>query len=254
MQYRSLFVSDIHLGTRQCRVEYLLKFLHDNTFDNVFLIGDIIDIQAMSRNWYWAKEHNTFVQKILKLSRHGCQVIMLPGNHDHIIRSWIKDIHPFFFGDIIIVDQHIYESVKGNKILLMHGDELDGAIRSMGWLYVLGDYAYTFALNINMIYNWWRKLFGMPYWSLSSYLKSKVKSAIQVVNNFEELVTRKCLIDGYAGVCFGHTHTPCIKKIKTKIILNCGDAIESHTCIVETEEGEFQLIRTTDNKILDKIY
>jgi UDP-2,3-diacylglucosamine pyrophosphatase LpxH len=252
MHYRSLFVSDIHLGTKQCQVDYLLKFIHDNTFDNVFLIGDIIDIQAMSHKWYWAQEHNTFVQKVLRLSRKGTQVVMIPGNHDAIIREWIKDINPFFFGDIVIVDQHIYESLKNGKFLLMHGDEFDGAIRSMGWLYWVGDRAYDIALWINTAYNWWRKLFGFSYWSLSAYLKSKVKGAIQVVGNFEELVTRKCLVEGYAGIIYGHTHTPSIKKIKTKIIMNDGDSVESNTCIVETEEGNFQLIRMTDNTIIEE--
>lgn len=253
MHYRSLFVSDIHLGTKQCQVEYLLKFIHDNTFDNVFLIGDIIDIQALSHRWHWTKEHNTFVQKVLRLSRKGTQVVMIPGNHDAIIREWIKDIHPFFFGDIVIVDQHVYESANKGKFLLIHGDEFDGAIRSMGWLYFLGDRAYDGALWLNTAYNWWRKLFGMSYWSLSAYLKSKVKGAIEVVNNFDELVTRKCLVEGHAGIIYGHTHTPSIKRFKTKIIINDGDSVESNTCVVETEEGDFQLIKMTDNTILNSI-
>lgn len=252
MHYRSLFVSDIHLGTKQCQVEYLLKFIHDNTFDNVFLIGDIIDIQSLSHKWYWAQEHNTFIQKMLKMSRHGCCIVMIPGNHDNILREWIKDSHPFFFGNIIIVNDHIYTSVKGKKFLLIHGDEFDGAIRSMGWVYWLGDRAYDVALWINTIYNWWRKLFGFGYWSISAYLKSKVKGALQVANNFDELVTRKCLVDGYEGIIYGHTHTPGIKTIKTKKIINLGDHVENCTCLVEAEEGQFQLIRTTDNSIIEK--
>ncbi len=253
MHYKTLFVSDIHLGTKQCQVEYLLKFIHENTFDNVFLVGDIIDIYALSHKWHWAKEHNTFIQKILRMSRKGTNVIYIPGNHDDIVREWIKETTPFFFGDIIIVNQHVYQTIKGKKLLLIHGDEFDGAIRSMGWLYFLGDRTYEVALWLNTVYNWWRKLFGMSYWSLSAYLKSKVKSAVQVVNNFDELITRKCIIEGYDGVIYGHTHSPSIRKIKNKIIINDGDFVESCTCVVETEGGDFQLIRTTDNKILDKI-
>jgi UDP-2,3-diacylglucosamine pyrophosphatase LpxH len=147
----------------------------------------------------------------------------------------------------------VYESVSGRKFLLIHGDEFDGAIRSMGWLYWVGDRAYDMALWCNTAYNWWRKLFGMPYWSLSAYLKSKVKGAIAVVNNFEELVLRKCLIEGYDGVIYGHTHTPSITVIKSKIIINDGDSVESHTCVVETEEGVFKLIRMTDNVVLSAI-
>ena len=253
MHYKSLFVSDIHLGTKQCQVEYLLKFIHDNTFDNVFLIGDIIDIYALSHRWYWAKEHNTFVQKILRLSRKGTNVVYIPGNHDDVLRPLIEGISPFFFGDIVIVKKHSYQTVKGKKLLLMHGDEFDGAIRSMGWLYWVGDRAYDIALALNTFYNWGRRLFGLQYWSLSAYLKSKVKGAIAVVNNFEELVTRKCLVEGYDGVIYGHTHTPGIKTIKTKLIMNDGDVVESVTCLVETEEGKFQLIKMTDNTIIQEI-
>lgn len=252
MHYKTLFVSDIHLGTKQCQVEYLLKFIHENTFDNVFLIGDIIDIYALSHKWYWAKEHNTFIQKILRMSRKGTNVIYIPGNHDDVLRQWIEEVHPFFFGDIVIVNQHVYETVKGKKLLLIHGDEFDGAIRSMGWLYWVGDRAYDVALKLNTVYNWFRRVFGLQYWSLSAYLKSKVKGAIQVVGNFEELVTRKCLVEGYDGVIYGHTHTPSIKKVKTKLIMNDGDVVESVTCLVETEEGKFQLIRMTDGKIISE--
>jgi len=253
MHYNSLFVSDIHLGTKQCQVEYLLKFIHENTFDNVFLIGDIVDVYALSHKWYWTKEHNTFIQKILRMSRKGSHIIYIPGNHDNILRQWIEEITPFFFGDIVIVKEHVYQTVKGKKLLLIHGDEFDGAIRSMGWVYFLGDRAYDIALGLNTFYNWFRRLFGMQYWSLSAYLKSKVKGAIAVVNNFEELVTRKCLIEGYDGVIYGHTHTPSIKTIKTKLIMNDGDVVESVTCLVETEEGKFQLIKMTDNTVIREI-
>jgi len=179
------------------------------------------------------------------MSRKGTHVIMIPGNHDAILREWIKEITPFFFGDIVIVDQLDYQSLKGKKFLVIHGDEFDGAIRSMGWLYFLGDRAYDAALWLNTVYNWWRKLFGMSYWSLSAYLKSKVKGAISVVNNFDELVTRKCIIGGYDGVIYGHTHTPNIKTIKTKVIMNDGDMVESCTCIVESDDGEFKLVNLT---------
>jgi UDP-2,3-diacylglucosamine pyrophosphatase LpxH len=219
-----------------------LKFIHENTFDNVYLVGDIIDIHALSHSWYWHKDHNTFIQKILRMSRKGTHVVMIPGNHDAILREWIKEITPFFFGDIVIVDQLDYMTAKGKKFLLIHGDEFDGAIRSMGWLYWVGDRAYDISLALNTMYNKIRKLCGFQYWSLSAYLKSKVKGAISVVNNFEELVTRKCILGGYDGIIYGHTHTPSIKTIKTKTIMNDGDMCESCTCLVETDEGEFKLM------------
>jgi UDP-2,3-diacylglucosamine pyrophosphatase LpxH len=226
MHYKSLFVSDIHLGTKQSRVEYLLKFLHDNTFDNVFLVGDIIDIWALRHRWYWVFD-------------------------DEVFSNSLTD-NTFSFGDIQVHNEYTYKSVKGLKILLLHGDVFDGAIRSLGWLYWVGDRAYSIALSFNSIYNKCRKLFGLQYWSISAYLKTKIKKAIQVVNNFDELVARRCLVDGYDGVLYGHTHSPSMKRIKTKLIMNDGDMVESITCIVESLDGEFQLIRLTDNKIITK--
>src|ERR1700722_14907691 len=147
MHYKSLFVSDIHLGTKQSRVEYLLKFIHDNTFDNVFLVGDIVDIWALRHRWYWAKEHNLFIQKILKLSRKGVNVVFIPGNHDEAIREFISSDYSFSFGEIQVHNEYEYKSVKGLKILLIHGDIFDGAIRSLGWLYWVGDRAYSIGLS-----------------------------------------------------------------------------------------------------------
>jgi len=249
MHYKSLFVSDIHLGTPQCRVEFLLQFMHDNTFDNIFLIGDIVDIWA-HKHWKWNINHNTFIQKILRESRKGTNVVYIPGNHDEAIREVFKDNPIAFFGDIKIVNEYSYDSVCGLKLLLMHGDEFDGAIRNFGWLYSIGDRAYALALWLNTLFNKCRKLCGLRYWSLSAYLKSKVKEAVQVVNNFEELVTRKCIMNGFDGVVFGHIHTASIKVIKTKLIMNDGDMCESMTCIVETTEGIFQLRKLTDDTIL----
>jgi UDP-2,3-diacylglucosamine pyrophosphatase LpxH len=253
MKYKSLFVSDIHLGTKQCQVQYLLKFIHDNEFENVFLIGDIIDIYSLQHKWYWHKDHNTFIQKILKMSRKNIQVKFLAGNHDEYFREFINDNQTFSFGDIEVLNEYVYNSVKGKRVLLVHGDEFDGAIRSMGWLYWMGDRAYSILLYTNNIYNWWRKVFGMKYWSLSAYLKSQVKYAIQFANNFDELISRKCILYSCDVAIYGHSHTPGFKLIKDKNILNIGDHQESCTCIVETLDGDFQLIRTTDNKILDTI-
>lgn len=253
MHYRTLFVSDIHLGTKQCQVQYLLNFIHENTFDNVFLVGDIIDIHAMSHKWYWAKEHNTFIQKILRMARKNVSVTYILGNHDEALRSFIEDDMNFSFGDIKVCNEIVYRSVSGKRVLIVHGDCFDGAIRSMGWLYWIGDRAYDIALKLNTVYNSIRSLFGMRYWSLSAYLKSKVKSAVQVMGSFDELVTRKCILQGCDGVIYGHTHTPSIKTIKTKLIMNDGDVVESITCIVETTNGNFQLLRMTDNKILQEV-
>jgi UDP-2,3-diacylglucosamine pyrophosphatase LpxH len=250
MKYKSLFVSDIHLGTKQCQIQYLLKFIHDNEFENIFLLGDIIDIWSLKNKWYWHKDHNTFIQKMLKYSRKQKKLIYILGNHDEAIREFIKDGEQFSFGDIEVVDQYEYKSIKGYNFLLIHGDQFDGAIRSYGMLYWIGDRSYEICLEINAIYNWFRKWFGMPYWSLSAYLKSKVKAAVQFVSQFDDIVLRTCLVKSYDGIIYGHSHTPEIKKLKNKYLLNTGDQVENMTCIVETESGNFQLLKLTDNTIL----
>lgn len=253
MHYHSLFVSDIHLGTKACQVQYLLKFIHDNTFDRVFLLGDIVDIHAMKRKWYWTKDHNTFIQKILKMSRKDVKCVYCVGNHDDAIKEFIKDGMDFSFGDIKVCNEYNYKSISGKKFVLMHGDVFDGAIRSIGWLYWVGDHAYDIALSLNTFYNKIRRLFGWNYWSLSAYLKSKVKQAIEVFNRFDELAVRTCLVGSCDGMIYGHSHTPKMKTIKTKLILNTGDVVENLTCIVETINGEFQLINLVNGSVISSV-
>jgi UDP-2,3-diacylglucosamine pyrophosphatase LpxH len=254
MHYNTLFVSDIHLGTPQCKVESLLAFMKENTFNNIYMVGDIIDLEAMSRKFYWKPEHNKFVQRILKLSRKNTKIHYILGNHDHQLRGMFDDgIKEVMLGDIVISDCQVYTSLKNEKFLVTHGDYYDGAIKSMGWIYWLGDNAYEIALKFNTLYNKIRKLFGMEYWSISSYLKQKVKKVIQVMSDFDEIITRICLVQGYEGLIYGHVHSPSIKVIKTKKIINIGDHVENCTCVVEDMDGTFRLIITTNNKELASI-
>lgn len=208
--YHSLFVSDIHLGHKSSQVQYLLKFIHDNTFDRIFLLGDIIDIHALSHSWYWNKDANTFIQKMLKLSRHQVKIMFIVGNHDEAIREFIKD-GEFSFGDIKVCNEYVYSSISGKKYLLIHGDIFDGAIRSLGWLYWVGDRAYDICLSLNTLYNKIRRFFGLKYWSLSAYLKGKVKKSVAVFNRFDELAVRMCLVSSCDGMIYGHTHCPSIE-------------------------------------------
>lgn len=182
MHYNSIFISDVHLGTNQCNVEYILKFFHDNTFNNVFLLGDIIDIEALSYKWNWKANHNTFIQKILKMSRHNVKVTYILGNHDRAFRQLIENNEEFSFGDIKLSNEDVYTTINNKKLILMHGDEFDGAFRSLGFLYFIGDRAYELSLFLNKIYNWFRKQFNMKYWSLSSYLKLLLMRLINLKN------------------------------------------------------------------------
>jgi UDP-2,3-diacylglucosamine pyrophosphatase LpxH len=242
MHYRTIFVSDLHLGSKACKAEIFLDFLKNNTCEELYLIGDIVDFIAISRRWYWPGSHNTVIQKILRIARKGTVVHYILGNHDDFFRSWIEESNEMHFGGIHITDQIIYESICQGRFLIIHGDKFDGAIRSMPWLYWLGDMAYSFSLNLNHFYNMFRKLFGLQYWSLSAYLKSKVKKAVQHVNNYEQLValhTRDLNVD---GIICGHIHSPSMKMIDNLHYINTGDWQESCSALVETIDGRLKLI------------
>jgi UDP-2,3-diacylglucosamine pyrophosphatase LpxH len=190
---------------------------------------------------------------MLRLSRKGTHIIIIPGNHDIVLREWIKEITPFFFGDIVLLEEFEYMSLHCKKFLLFHGDKYDGIIHYLPWLYWIGDKTYELIIKINTLYNKITRLFGIDYWSLSSYLKSKVKETAQIINKFDSLVVEECIHKNYDGIIYGHTHTPYIKTIKDKIIMNDGDVCENITCIVETLNGRFQLIKLTDNSILKEL-
>jgi UDP-2,3-diacylglucosamine pyrophosphatase LpxH len=183
---RTLFISDVHLGTKKSQVDKLLDVLKDYEFENLIIVGDFIDLTALKKKFYWNSDHSTVIQKVLRFSRKGVNVIYLLGNHDHFLRGLIKDEN-INIGDITICDEMYYETSKGEKIYICHGDQFDGFIRLHPFLYVLGDWAYEFSFKINKAYNWLRKIVGLQYWSLSQYLKYKVKNAITFINDFKIL-------------------------------------------------------------------
>jgi UDP-2,3-diacylglucosamine pyrophosphatase LpxH len=244
--YKSVFISDIHLGTDICQHEKLLNFLKSlesgdksgYDIDNLFLVGDIIDFIAMKRNNQWNRGHTTIIQKLLRMSRKGVKIKMIFGNHD-IAMSMVDG---WFFGDIQVIERYIYDSINGNKILILHGHQFDSFAKTMPWLYWLGDYSYNFALCINKWFNRIRWLFGFEYWSLSYYLKTKVKCTLSFMTSFNTIISKECLNSGVDGVIYGHTHLPCDKTINDKRIMNIGCGTEITTCIVETWDGDFKII------------
>jgi UDP-2,3-diacylglucosamine pyrophosphatase LpxH len=250
MHYKSVFLSDVHLGTPQCKSYLLLKFLKENSFDELYLLGDIVDIWAMKAKWYWPEEHNTVVQKILRLSRKGTKVVYITGNHDEALRQFLDENELLNFGGIEITNHFFYVTELGKKYLLVHGDQYDGAIRSYPLLYWIGDKAYDVALKVNTVYNWWRKLFKLEYWSLSAYLKSKVKGAMAHVAKFDEIAVRECEKYSVDGMIYGHTHTPSSKNISGYHVVNSGDTVENCTFVAETEEGIIKIFSMTTGKEL----
>lgn len=236
--YKSIFISDIHLGTAGCKADFLLDFLKNTESDNLYLVGDIIDGWRLKKSWYWPQSHNDVVQKLLRKARKGTNVIFVPGNHDAFVRPYVE--HDF--GDIQVHDEIVHETVDGRKFLVIHGDEFDVVVKYAKWLAVLGDGAYSVALKVNDYFNWMRAKFGYGYWSLSAYLKFKVKNAVQFIADFETAladVAQKREVD---GVICGHIHHPEIRDINGILYCNDGDWVESCSALVEHMDGRLEVI------------
>lgn len=236
--FRAIWISDIHLGTRGCKADFLLDFLKSHESDVLYLVGDIIDGWSLKRSWYWQQSHNDVVQKILRKARKGTRVIYIPGNHDEFAREYTSHL----FGGIELEARFIHETADGKKLLVLHGDEFDGVIKYARWLAVLGDYAYQFSLTLNRWVNQVRKRLGYPYWSLSAYLKGKVKNAVQYIDNFEQVVAEAAAHDGVDGVVCGHIHKAEMRTIGNILYCNDGDWVESCSALVENTDGKLEII------------
>jgi UDP-2,3-diacylglucosamine pyrophosphatase LpxH len=237
MKIKSLFISDLHLGNPNCQADKVLEVLRSYEFDNLFIIGDFIDMTALKRRYYWHPDHSTVIQKILRLSRKGVKVTYLVGNHDFYVRAIIEEqnIH---FGDILICNEYIHETVSGESIYIVHGDCFDGFIRLHPFLYWLGDKSYEFSVFINKIYNKIRKMCNMEYWSLSAYLKTKVKNVVKFLAEYKKMSEEKVKEMKCDSIMMGHTHTP---QIINGEYYNTGDFCESCSYIIENIDGTLDL-------------
>jgi len=236
--YRAIWISDIHLGTRGCKADFLLDFLKWNESDNLFLVGDIIDGWQLKKGWFWPQSHNDVIQKILRKARKGTNVVYIAGNHDEAVRQFIG----LAFGDIDIQDEVSYRTVDGRLLWITHGDLFDGVVQHAKWLAYLGDSLYSVVLRLNHHFNQVRNRLGFPYWSLSQYLKHKVKNAVSFITQFEEVLTNEAQRRGYDGVVCGHIHHPAIRDINGILYCNDGDWVESLTALVETHAGELKIV------------
>lgn len=240
--YRTIWISDIHLGTRGSKADYLLDFIKYNNSDTLYLVGDIIDGWQLRKSWYWKQSHNDVVQKLLRKARKGTEVIYIPGNHDEFARQFCG----LDFGDIKIRRNHAYTTADGKRLLILHGDEYDGVMQHAKWLAYVGDWLYNRAISINNIYNRFRNYFGKPYWSLSQYLKHKVKNAVSFITAFEKILADAAKRKGFDGVVCGHIHQAEIKDYDGIHYYNCGDWVESITALVEHEDGRMEIIYWAD--------
>ncbi len=238
---RSVFLSDIHLGTRACQADRLLDFLRTYSAENLFLLGDIVDFWAMRRSIVWTPEQNTVVQKILRRARRGERVVFIPGNHDEALRDYL-DIS---FGDIEIFGEHVHTMADGRRFLLLHGDEFDQITRHHRWIAVLGDVAYDLLVRANMLLSLIRRRFGMRcYWSLAGYAKRRVKKALQFIFDFEESALHAARQRGLDGIICGHIHSAVIRESDDgTAYVNCGDWVDSCTAIVEHLDGALELVQ-----------
>ncbi|MCA1909866.1 MAG: UDP-2,3-diacylglucosamine diphosphatase [Magnetospirillum sp.] len=237
-RYRSIWISDVHLGTRGCKAEYLLDFLKHTESDYLYLVGDIVDGWRLRRSWYWPQAHNDVVQKILRKARKGTNVVFIPGNHDEFARGYTEHN----FGDISVVPQAIHSTADGKRLLVLHGDAFDGVVKYAKWLAHLGDWAYTVALGANHWFNLVRRRFGYSYWSLSAYLKHKVKNAVQFIDDYEKTIVEEARRQGVDGVVCGHIHHAELRQVDGITYANDGDWVESCTALVEHADGRLEIV------------
>ena len=236
---RSVFISDIHLGTRACQAERLLDFLREYAAEQTFLIGDIVDFWAMSRGIHWTPAQNTVVQKLLRRARHGERVVFIPGNHDEALRDYCGTV----FGDIEVAKEVEHTMADGRRFLLIHGDVFDQVTRHHRWVAVLGDKAYDLLVHLNLWLSWGRRKLGLAgYWSLAGYAKRKVKTALNFIFDFEESALHHARERGLDGVICGHIHWATIREVDGLNYINCGDWVDSCTGIVEHFDGRLELI------------
>ena len=241
MHYRSIFISDVHLGSKGCKAKLLYNFLKNNQAETLYLVGDIIDGWKIQQNrWAWKQAHSDVIRRILGHAKQGTKVVYVAGNHDEFLRPMIP--YNISFGKVEIANQYIHEGVDGKRYLVIHGDMFDGITRLAPWISFLGDKAYDVLLLLNTSFNRWRHRFGFGYWSLSQFLKQRVKRAIDFIFHFERNLTEYCRKRGFDGVICGHIHKAEIKTIDGIAYMNDGDWVESCSALVEHMDGKWELI------------
>jgi UDP-2,3-diacylglucosamine pyrophosphatase LpxH len=242
LRVRSAFLSDVHLGARECRADLVLDFLHTVQMDELFLVGDIVDVWSLRRSFYWPQLHNNVLRTILGKAKHGTRVVYVPGNHDEELR----DMAAMQFGNLEVHRDYVHTTAQGQRMLVLHGDEYDGSVQCSRWLTALGSSVYDVTLGLNRGYNRVRRMLGYPYWSLASYLKSRVGNAMRYVERFEAAAAHDAARRGLDGVICGHIHRPALSTIHGVRYCNTGDWVENCTALIEDRAGALQLWHLAD--------
>jgi UDP-2,3-diacylglucosamine pyrophosphatase LpxH len=238
LKFRAIWISDIHLGTSGCNATLLLDFLRSVECETLYLVGDIIDGWRLRKGWYWPDAHNEVVRRLLKIAHRGTRVVYIVGNHDEMLRDYVG----MGFGGIELAEEAIHLTADNRRLLVTHGDAFDGVVLYHRWLAFLGDHAYYVLLKANVLFNQARKHLGMPYWSLSAYIKRRVKNAVQFVCSFEEAVAHAAADRAVEGVVCGHIHCAEIRQIGDITYYNDGDWVESCTALVEAQDGTLSIL------------
>jgi UDP-2,3-diacylglucosamine pyrophosphatase LpxH len=246
-QYRTVFISDTHLGTPGCNADLLLDFLKSIRCDTLYLVGDIVDGWQLRKGWYWPPRHNDVVRCVLKMARKGTRVIYIPGNHDESFR----DFTGLDFGGVELLPEDVHVSADGRRLLVVHGDAFDSIVLYARWLAFLGDSVYTMLLKSNALVNGVRRRFGLPYWSLAAHLKKRVKNAVQFISRYEEVVAHAAAERGVDGVVCGHIHSAEIRQFGDITYYNDGDWVESCTALVEHVDGRMEIVDWAERKRIE---
>ncbi|MGO4387053.1 UDP-2,3-diacylglucosamine diphosphatase [Microvirga sp. 2YAF29] len=239
VRVRTLFLSDLHLGTKGCQADALLEFLRRYDAETIYLVGDIIDGWRLKTGWYWPQSHNDVVQKLMRKVRKGTSLVYVPGNHDEFLRDYIG----VSLGGIELAEHAIHEAADGKRYLVIHGDQFDLVVMHAKWIALLGDWAYTTALFVNTYLNIIRRRLGLTYWSLSAWAKMKVKNAVNYISRFEELLAAEAERQQADGVICGHIHHAAMHNSFKVAYVNTGDWVESCTAVIEHWDGSLELIR-----------
>lgn len=238
----------MHLGTRGSQAEALLQFLREHEFETLYIVGDLIDVWALRRGIYWPQSHNDVIQKLLRAGRKGTRIIYVPGNHDEFMSGFLGH-----YGSVEIVPRAIHTTADGRRLLIIHGHELDTVVQNIKWLALLGDVGYQFLLQLNTPVNWFRRLCGWEYWSLSAFVKKRVKDAVSYIGAFEKGIVDFSKKDDVDGVVCGHIHSAVIREIEGVMYYNSGDWVESTSALVEDDSGRIELIANYALKSPQKI-
>ena len=241
-KFRTIWISDIHLGTKGCNAAMLIDFLDHTDSETMYLVGDIIDGWRLKKKFYWPPEHNDIVWRVLKRARRGTRIVYIPGNHDEMVRPFCG----MNFGGVAIKRADVHTTADERRLLVLHGDEFDTIMLAHRWLAFVGDALYHVMMGLNGWVNAVRKGLGLPYWSLSKAAKHKVKNAVEFISKYEEVVARAASERGVDGVVCGHIHTAEMRDFDGIAYYNDGDWVEGCNALVEHFDGTMEILHWSD--------